>query len=824
MSTNFFNNLDYYRIYQNFIPDLESYRINGDWIKCRSPLREDKNPSFGINLKDGGFIDHGTGAKGSVLDFLLCYGYPTKNEQMRFLKKYEKSTVTKTDPIAKPKGRLVSKTFIDIYTSNLIEGNYSEINPQLTNRKISIEICRKYRIGCHKKNIVDTTTGEIDYFETLFIPYKIDESGNCTEFKEIPYKDGKKITGFIFSKGSCQIFPNDMLDKKNLVICEGELDVLSLISQGINAITFTAGAGSIPKDVESSLKGKIITIIYDNDDAGIKGAEKVAKQLKGIADSIKIAQWDRNIDGYDVGEFFSEGRTVDELVNILNETKEIETSVQIDTDDNDIDGIKDAVELIKNEIYNNIYHISKNRVTLLTSALAEYLSQSSILHLISCQDDPSSAKRIFYMFWDGYWQVINQDFIKKYIIYHLSEPYTDYQVNQVLNILGTLVSINISKLNSYQDLINLKNGTYDLKNYLFMEHSSEQYFTYKNHYDYDPKAKCREFDRALENYSKDKFGNIDWQWIIGFWQVLGYCLTGAYVIHKMFWFFGLTGGEGKSTLCRVMSWLVGEFHTKPNLEPKQLSDPFYKGNLINKRLAIAGEIPPNIDNLEILKQLTGGDEQSTEVKFKESKNFKNSAKMVICMNKLPIFSSSTAIKPVLRRVYLLPFDNPLKEFNPDIEDKFKAELPGIFIQSIEGLKRLRKNHNKFTECQRATKLLTSYEKEVNMVAEFVEQYLIQEHDAYVLCHEITDEFKRFIETNTIGNTWQYDKSIPNNSRKLGIAMSSYINFVSETMYSPERGGTYSHYRGIRLMTEDEKRAKFSGNNDVCNDTNSLELS
>ena len=64
------------------------------------------------------------------------------------------------------------------------------------------------------------------------------------------------------------------------VICEGELDALILRSKAITAVTSTGGAGTFdPSWTEVFKDIPALYIVYDNDDAGRKGALKVGKLL-----------------------------------------------------------------------------------------------------------------------------------------------------------------------------------------------------------------------------------------------------------------------------------------------------------------------------------------------------------------------------------------------------------------------------------------------------------------------------------------------------------------------------------------------------------------
>lgn len=45
-------------------------KSKGPWITCGSPIRDDKNPSFGFNINNGAWKDHGTDERGDIVDLV----------------------------------------------------------------------------------------------------------------------------------------------------------------------------------------------------------------------------------------------------------------------------------------------------------------------------------------------------------------------------------------------------------------------------------------------------------------------------------------------------------------------------------------------------------------------------------------------------------------------------------------------------------------------------------------------------------------------------------------------------------------------------------
>ncbi|MDD5544703.1 MAG: CHC2 zinc finger domain-containing protein [Acidobacteriia bacterium] len=87
-----------------------------------------------------------------------------------------------------------------------------------------------------------------------------------------------------------------------IIICEGEFDRLVLESRGFAAVTSTGGAGTFRKEWADAFKGiPKVYVCFDNDEAGRKGAERIARMLPQAG----ILQLPEDVgDGGDVTDFF----------------------------------------------------------------------------------------------------------------------------------------------------------------------------------------------------------------------------------------------------------------------------------------------------------------------------------------------------------------------------------------------------------------------------------------------------------------------------------------------------------------------------------------
>lgn len=85
-------------------------------------------------------------------------------------------------------------------------------------------------------------------------------------------------TGRLYApKGTGQ----ELFDSSTLVVfCEGQWDTLVAKRRGFNAVGTTGGAGNVPAaELLEPLRGCKVVMVFDCDDAGVKGADKWARRL-----------------------------------------------------------------------------------------------------------------------------------------------------------------------------------------------------------------------------------------------------------------------------------------------------------------------------------------------------------------------------------------------------------------------------------------------------------------------------------------------------------------------------------------------------------------
>lgn len=114
------------------------------------------------------------------------------------------------------------------------------------------------------------------------------------------------------------------------LICAGEKDMAIARSNGFsNAITITGGEQALVQ-TPALFKDRAVAIVYDNDDAGITGARKLATFLKKYTQNIKVVTGFHEVcvePKEDITDFFTKyNKTKQDLIKYIEETPIFEPS------------------------------------------------------------------------------------------------------------------------------------------------------------------------------------------------------------------------------------------------------------------------------------------------------------------------------------------------------------------------------------------------------------------------------------------------------------------------------------------------------------------
>ncbi len=96
--------------------------------------------------------------------------------------------------------------------------------------------------------------------------------------------------------------------KGPIFLCEGEMDAIALLQvifkatrQKNTSVLAAPGAGTFKEEWCDLFQNRDVYVLYDNDDAGISGMDRVKSKLAGVASNVYTIEWSADAgDGYDV--------------------------------------------------------------------------------------------------------------------------------------------------------------------------------------------------------------------------------------------------------------------------------------------------------------------------------------------------------------------------------------------------------------------------------------------------------------------------------------------------------------------------------------------
>ncbi|KEI82844.1 hypothetical protein EXM30_04885 [Clostridium botulinum] len=337
---------------------------------------------------------------------------------------------------------------------------------------------------------------------------------------------------------------------------------------------------------------------------------------------------------------------------------------------------------------------------------------ASRLQLIFNEED-------FYVYNTGVWNKLNEKYLlsklREKIHKYFDDIWTLKREKEYIEALKRLVFYN-SEFNSDKRYINLINGMYDLEKFILIEHRPELYSTIRIPIEYDENAECPNFMKFIDQcfLSDEESKLLAQEWA-------GYLLTAETKAQKALILYG-EGANGKGVFIDTISYLIGQENIS-SIPLNELHKGFSRVCLHNKLANISNENECNGNsfNTQYFKAITGEDVINAEQKNKPVFEFKPTVKLVFSTNNLPHTKDTSY--GFMRRLSILHFKNTVKEKNRDryLKEKLKLESQGIFLWAVKGLKRLKENNFRFSECATSNGVIKQYEKELNPMVLFFEE-------------------------------------------------------------------------------------------------------
>ncbi len=339
---------------------------------------------------------------------------------------------------------------------------------------------------------------------------------------------------------------------------------------------------------------------------------------------------------------------------------------------------------------------------------------------------------------------IENDRERNRLVKHALKSSTQRAINAMIELSKPEMAVTPEVFDREPYIINLKNGTLDLRTMDFWKHRPEDMLTRQMNIEYEPLAICPRWLAFLERIFNQN------QKLIEFIQkALGYSLTGDTSEDCLFILYG-TGQNGKTTFLRTISEIWGDYAvdtpTETLLTKERDNIPNDIARLRGTRLVTSSEAQEGRRFNEILiKKLTGRDRITARFLRQEFFEFDPTFKIWIAVNHKPIVKENTIA--FWRRIRLIPFTNqiPNDEVIPNFEKILLEEKEGIFNWILEGFKKWKKERLGIPE--EIKNAVEEYRDEMDVLAEFISQMCIESPGARTSIKDLYTAYCSWCEEN-----------------------------------------------------------------------------
>ena len=285
------------------------------------------------------------------------------------------------------------------------------------------------------------------------------------------------------------------------------------------------------------------------------------------------------------------------------------------------------------------------------------------------------------------------------------------------------LTIHIDQLDSHPELVNLNNGTFNVKTQNLEAHDPKNFLTRIIPIEWNPEGRCPKWERyLLEVMDGD-------QEMVEFLQVAGgYSLTGLTREDTFFMLYG-NGKNGKSVFLDTMEAILGDYASNCEIqtlmrntnENRTISNDL--AGLRGSRFVCASE---NNQGAQLdegkVKHMTGGSKIACRFLHKEFFSYRPDYKIWFSTNHKPRIRGTD--DGIWRRIRPIPFERQFKgkKANKNLREELLHEKEGILNFLIQGLLRYLREDG-LPMPKRVNDALLEYRTHEDALASFVDECL-----------------------------------------------------------------------------------------------------
>jgi len=330
---------------------------------------------------------------------------------------------------------------------------------------------------------------------------------------------------------------------------------------------------------------------------------------------------------------------------------------------------------------------------------------------------------------------------KKIVAHAVASQYAN-RIEAMIRLAKSDLEIEPDMLDADPWLLNVENGTLDLRTGELSDHDPADLMTKLAPVEYDPNAKAPRFDAFLrETLVEDDL-------IRYVQQASGYTLTGSVRERALVVLHG-GGKNGKSTFTELLQDLLGDYSATVDVEillnqrnPSSTAS-YTLAELAGARYVSTAEVGENRQLAEArVKAITGGDKINARSPYGKPFDYKPQFKLWLSTNDKPTIRGTD--DAIWDRIKLVPFTQRFEGENADttLPAKLREELPGELAWMVRGC--LDWLENGLLEPIEVTSATQGYRDEMDRFAEFVDEVCFVKEEATVRAMDLWEAWVNWL--------------------------------------------------------------------------------
>lgn len=364
------------------------------------------------------------------------------------------------------------------------------------------------------------------------------------------------------------------------------------------------------------------------------------------------------------------------------------------------------------------------------------------------------GKLYFYNLDKGIFIPLPENEIWFYICRYASRGVTDcFEPKDIKKLIAKL-KINLDlhfdsdKFDTYDDLININNGVFNVHTGELIPKKREYYFTSNIDAAFFEDVSLDDCPTFKKFYETSLCG--DDKSLTLLLQIIGYLCCNYSPAKKAFMFIG-EKNCGKSKILEFISRLIGE-NNVCNIPLHKLGNRFNVAELSRNKVNIQAELSLDpLREIETFKNAVGGDTLCGEDKGENLFYFKNKCKLLFAGNGMPTLKTQDTTQAFVSRLVFLIFPKEIPEDERDTEliEKLYAERDVIFSLAIKELQKLIQNRFQF-ELPELSKIQTqSFTEQNNQITDFINECCAFGKDCKVFSRDLYYAYEKFCKDNCL---------------------------------------------------------------------------